>query len=123
MNATLLTEPKLLGLFELDSAGTVLYSRIESEGRPAGAEPDVSGRNFYDEVLPFENVEEFRHRVVQFTQGSDPAGNFNFDCRYGGSTVCVRVLLARISEWAGVTRTKSVLVYIREGARFSEGKS
>ncbi len=59
MSATLLTGEELLGLFELDEAGTVLYSRIEPDGEPRVAGPDVSGRNFYEEVAPFDNVAEF----------------------------------------------------------------
>ena len=43
MSASLLTGEELFGLFELDEAGMVLYSRIE----PDGTGPDMSGRNFY----------------------------------------------------------------------------
>jgi hypothetical protein len=111
---------KFFGLFELDTAGTVLYSRAESEGEPDGepdeSAPDVTGRNFYDEVVPFGNVEEFRRRVVQFTQGGSPADSFRFDCQYDGTAVPVRVLLARIRERASKELTKSVLVHIRRGA-------
>lgn len=111
---------KLFGLFELDTAGTVLYSRAEPDGEPAG-EPgdsaaDVTGRNFYDEVVPFGNVEEFRRRVAQFTRGGSPADSFRFDCQYDGAPTPVRVLLARIRERANDERTKSVLVHIRRGA-------
>ena len=107
---------KLFGLFELDPAGTVLYSRIEPEVRSDGAPPDVSGRNFYEEVAPFENVEEFRLRVSQFASGASPADNFNFNCRYDDCALPVRVLLARVRERTSQSRTKSVLVHIRKGA-------
>jgi hypothetical protein len=112
----LLTEQKLFGLFELDPAGTVLYSRFEPDGQLSVPGPDVSGRNFYEEVAPFENVEEFRRRVSQFTAGTSPADNFYFDCRYAGQALPVRVLLARIRERTSGSRTKSVLVHIRKGA-------
>lgn len=116
MSASLLMEKKLFGLFELDPAGTVLYCRMEPDGKPAGAKPDMVGRNFYEEVAPFENVEEFRHRVMQFTQGASAADNFNFDCQYEGCALPVKVLLARIHGGANNNRTKSVLVHIRTGA-------
>lgn len=116
MSASLLTGEELFGLFELDEDGTVLYSRIEPDGEPGGTAPDVSGRNFYDEVAPFENVAEFRRHVAEFTRGVGPADSFKFDCRYDGCVRPVKVLLARIRERMNHDRTKSVLVHIRRGA-------
>lgn len=116
MNTALLSEKELFGLFELDDAGTVLYSRIEHNGKPHEARPDLSGRNFYEEVAPFLNVEEFKHRVKQFARGASPADKFNFDCLYEDSALPVRVLLARIRERINQDCTKSVLVYIRKAA-------
>jgi hypothetical protein len=114
MNASLLTGEELFGLFELDEAGTVLYSRIEPDGEPCGTAPDMSGRNFYEEVAPFENVAEFRRLVTEFAHGASPADSFKFDCRYEGCVYPVKVLLARIRERVNHDRTKSVLVHIRK---------
>jgi hypothetical protein len=116
MSASPLTKRKLFGLFELDHAGTVLYSRVEPEAKSDGAPPDVSGRNFYEEVAPFENVEEFRRRVSAFASGASPADNFNFNCLYGDCAQPVRVLLTRVRERTSQSRTKSVLVHIRKDA-------
>jgi len=116
VSASPLTVQKLFGLFELDADGTVLYSRVEPEAKSDGEQPDLSGRNFYEEVAPFENVEEFRRRVTQFAGGASPADNFNFDCRYADCALPVRVLLARVRERTIQSRTKSVLVHIRKGA-------
>ncbi len=115
MNHAGLATQKFFGLLELDNAGTVLYSRIEPDGQPPVAATDVAGRNFYEEVAPFENVEEFRQRVAQFARSAIPADNFDFECRYEGCALPVRVLLARICERLNQSRTKSVLVYIRRG--------
>ncbi len=106
------TGEELFGLFELDEAGTVLYSRIE----PAGTGSNMAGRNFYDEVAPFENVAEFRRHVTEFTRSASPADSFKFDCRYMGCVCPVKVLLARIRERTSNERTKSVLVHIRKDA-------
>lgn len=114
MSAALLTEEELFGLFELDDAGTILYSRIEPDVEQASMWPDMAGRNFYDDVAPFENVEEFRRRVAQFTQGASPADSFNFDCLYEGYAHPVKVLVARIRERLNNDCTKSVLVHIRK---------
>jgi hypothetical protein len=116
MSATLTAGLPPFGLFELDPSGMVLYSRPDSEGETGWIRPDVAGLNFYEEVAPFCNVEEFRRRVVQFTQGVSPADSFHFDCEYEGGTLTVRVLLARIRERLSNDRTKSVLIHIRRGA-------
>jgi hypothetical protein len=117
MSAASLTEQKLLGLFELDPAGIVLYSRAEPAGDDDGAaSPDIAGRNFYEEVAPFDNVEEFRQRVTEFALGASPADSFRFDCQYREDVLPVRVLLARIREQASNERTKSVIVHIRKDA-------
>jgi hypothetical protein len=116
MSVSLLTAQELFGLFELDACGTVLYYRIEPCGEPCTASPDMAGHNFYDEVAPFENVEEFRRCVTRFTHGEKPADNFNFDCRYADHAQPVKVLLARIRERVNRNNTKSVLVHIRQAA-------
>ena len=111
MSASVMTGQELLGLFELDDAGKILYYRTDS----AGISPDMTGHNFYDEIAPFENVEEFRQCVTDFTRSAKPADSFDFACHYDGSDHPVRVLLARISERANRNNTKSVLVHIRRG--------
>ena len=103
----------LFGLVELDPAGTVLYSRPDGAGK--GDSPDVCGCNFYTEVAPFENVEEFREYLSGFARGESPAHSFTFDCRFAdGEVVPVRVLLARMRQRADGRPTESVLVHIRK---------
>ena len=111
MSASLLTKQEVLGLFELDDAGNVLYHRVDS----ADTSPDMTGHNFYDEVACFDNVDEFRRCVTDFTQGEKAADSFEFHCHYDGSNHPVRVLLARIRERVDRHNTKSVLVHIRRG--------
>lgn len=105
---------KLYGLFELDSAGTVLYMRVEPDGTPQpGAAPDHTGRNFYTEVAPFKNVAEFKEQLDAFKWGVQPAHSMGFTCDYEDGPLLVRVLLARIRERAEADTTKSILIHIR----------
>ena len=113
MSVSLLTSPELLGLFELDDAGKVLYYRRDSDGEPSDTSPDVVGHNFYNEVVHFENVEEFRQCVAEFTRSAMSVHSFDFECRYRGSAHRVKVLLARIFESVNPYSTKSVLVYLK----------
>ena len=117
MSVALLTAQELLGLYELDALGKVLYYRTDE----AGTSADMTGHNFYDEVAPFNNVEEFRQFVTDFTQGAKAADSFDFDCHYDGSDHPVRVLLARICE-VNRNSTKSVLVHIRQGVPLEKRK-
>lgn len=108
-----LTAQELLGLFELDDTGKVLYYRMDSAGELSGTSPNILGHNFYNEVAGFENVEEFRRCVTDFIGSATAADSFDFDCRYGGSAQRVKVLLARICESVNPNNMKSLLVYLK----------
>jgi hypothetical protein len=115
MSTSLLNQQKLFGLFELDAEGNVLYSRLEPEGDGNnGGTPNVAGRNFFETLAPFGNVEELRRRVNNFAQSEGQADNFHFSCQSPDGPLLVKVLLARISERADGARTKSILVHIRK---------
>ena len=113
MSVSLTTAQELLGLFELDDAGKVLYYRKDLAGEPGGASMDIVGHNFYNEVAHFENVDEFRRCVTEFTSSATAADSFDFECRYGSSAHRVKVLLARICESVNRENTKSILVYLK----------
>jgi hypothetical protein len=114
MSASLLNQRKLFGLFELDPAGTVLYSRIEPDGEATSSAPNVAGHNFFNEVAPFENAEELRRRISVFANSDGQADNFNFTCQCDDGPLPVRVLLACIRERSNGRNTKSILVHIRK---------
>lgn len=110
MSISYLPYPQLLGLVELDQAGTVLYARLENDD----VRRDLSGLNFYSEVAPFRNVEEFRRRIDEFTSGRDQANSFNFTCDFDDGAVPVRVLVSHLRQRKNGERTKSILVHIRQ---------
>jgi len=115
MSRSLLTAQELLGLFELDRTGKVLYHRTDTDGEPSSLSLNMAGHNFYDEIASFKNVKEFQGFVTEFTLGAKAADSFDFDCHYEDSHHPVRVLLARICESLNQDTTKSVLVHIRRG--------
>jgi len=91
----------------------VLYYRTDSASEPGGTSPDIVGRNFYNEVAHFENVDEFRRCVTEFISSTTAADSFDFECRYGDFAQRVKVLLARIRESVNRENTKSILVYLK----------
>ena len=86
--------------------------RLNSDASVAAS--DVAGRNFFDEVASFENAEELRGRILDFTNSERQADNFHFTCLCDGGPLTVKVLLARIRERSNGSRTKSILVHIRK---------
>jgi hypothetical protein len=114
MSVPLTTAQELLGLFELDDAGKVLYYRKDLAGELGGASIDIVGQNFYNEVAHFENVDEFRRCVTEFRRSATAADSFEFECRYGSSAHRVKVLLARICESVNRENTKSILMYLKQ---------
>ncbi len=109
-----LTTQSLFGLFELDSTGKVLYSKVESDGIFDNRKTGLAGLNFYDEVVSFKNINEFRRHLDQFAGGGDSVGNFNFVCRYDDGSEQVKVRLVRVSEREYDGRAKLTIVDIRK---------
>lgn len=116
MNTSLLEQQNYFGLFELDEAGTVLYSRVEPDGRAGMKGPDLAGQNFFEEVLPFENSAEFRRRIASFAKSSSEADNFIFNCRINSASQPIRVLLARIRNRGDQNQSQSILLHIRKSS-------
>jgi hypothetical protein len=103
-----LTSQSLFGLFELDSTGKILYSKVESGGIFDNRKTALAGLNFYDEVAPFKNVGEFRRHLDQFAGGGASVDKFDFVCRFDDGNEQVKVKLVRVSEreydgWAKLT--------------------
>jgi hypothetical protein len=109
-----LTSQSLFGLFELDSTGKVLYSKVESDGIFDNRKTALAGLNFYEEVATFKNINEFRRQLDRFTNGGDPVENFNFTCRYDDGSEQVKVRLVRVSEREYDGRAKLTIVDIRK---------
>ncbi len=114
MSSVISSPQKLFGFLELDAAGTVLYSRLEGDGNSNNSAADVKGHNFFSEVAPFVNVEEFHQRLDTFNRSGEQAHRFAFNCVYDDGAVPVRVLLARIRIRTNGDHAKSLLVHIKK---------
>ena len=114
MSVSVIVEQKFFGLVELSMDGTVLYSRIERDGDHHYPATSITGCNFFREVAPFQNVEEFRMCLENFSGSSQQASSIPFTCQYEDGPVEVKVLLARVRERSEHDVTKSILVHIRK---------
>jgi hypothetical protein len=107
-------QQKVFGLFELDTAGNVLYARMEPDGDGNGTVPGVAGQNFFETVAPLKNAEELRRRINLFACSDGQADSFHFTCDFGDGPLLLKVLLARIREQSNGEHTKSILLHIRK---------
>ena len=114
-NTGIITEVPL-GLVELDEAGTILY--YNSEGGPAAAAPthEMVGRNFYTDVAPVADAQEFRNALAAFRRAHAPSHSFNFTFRAGDDALPTRILLARIHEKSEAGGRGSLLVQIKKAS-------
>jgi photoactive yellow protein len=104
----------IFGLFELDTAGTVKYSRIEAGNAMLNSSSGLIGLNFFDEVAPFKNTEELRQRFRYFANSSTAAEKFNFSCHFNGSPTEVKVMLTQINEREFDANSKLIILDIRK---------
>jgi len=114
MNKQIQNDNPVFGCFELDAIGTILYTKIEAEGIFGSRKPSVIGQNFFDEVAPFANIEDFRGRFNRFIKSRDAAENFTFNCRVENSDVPAKVMLTQINEHQFNDHRQLVMVDIRK---------
>ena len=111
MEAKRQTEQKLMGLFELDDEGTVLYSSLESSTGYMYREPRLDGANFFTEIASFINKEDFHRRFDLFRLADTRACSFGFTCEYPDGPFSVKVVMARLI----LDRThSSFLIHLRK---------
>src|SRR5829696_1306547 len=73
MSATTFQQPELLGLFELDESGTILYSRVESSPALGETFSDPTGKNFFKEIAMFADADAMRKKLSGFRSGTSVA--------------------------------------------------
>jgi hypothetical protein len=103
-----------INLFEIDDAGTILYCRIDNQRQLREELPVSNGRNFFDETLMFENIEELRQKFKSFVKGQVPTENFEFTFRAKNENTLARVKFLRIVERVDSHSINSTFVDIRK---------
>src|SRR5437016_5108295 len=114
MQPTPLVNELPLGLVELDATGTVLYFNQDNNDHSVSQTSEMIGRNFFTDVWPVAQHEEFCEIIAEFRRGHAPSESFNFIFDGDAGRLPVRVLLARIHEQMEGGAKDSVLVHIRK---------
>ena len=113
-NTLTLTLPRFLGFYELDTDGTVFYSRIKRDGQFEKATSLPVGRNFFDEVVVCRNSEIFHRRFRRFVSDGATHENFVFDFDFSENIIPPKIMLMRISENNGSESQSLIIVDIRQ---------
>jgi hypothetical protein len=102
----------LLGLFEIDEAGTILYARADPEhGTEKSGE--VMGKNFF-ELAPPQTGSDLQQKIHRFINSSQQADSFYLLSSKPDGSERVKVLLGRIRHRAAGDTDTSVLVHLRK---------
>ncbi len=109
-----LFEQSEICLFELSDSGTILYCRTNLDQQLNRTSKDAVGRNFFDEVAPFENAEELRPLLNRFVKSDYLTERFTFACRIKNRIVPTKIMLVRVSEQSGGECGKKTIVDIRK---------
>jgi hypothetical protein len=103
--------PQLLGLFELDENGKVLYSSFQSAEGPMLRQAGLDGVDFFQDIASFSNVGEFHSRFEFFRLAEARSSSFTFTCQYPDGEHLVKIVMARLMTETGPT---SFLVHFRK---------
>ena len=101
---------RLLGLFELDDEGKLLYCSFESAEGSMKRDATLEGANFFTSVVGFSNVDDFQRRFEIFRVGDTRSNSFQLNCMYPEGAQLVRVVMARLTADSVPT---SYLVHFR----------
>lgn len=88
----------VFGCYEVDAIGTILYTRVEADGIFGNPQASVIGQNFFDEVVPNSNIDEFRGLFKGFLNSREKAAKFTFNYRFEDCEVQAKVMLTQINE-------------------------
>ena len=86
----------LLGVFELDEKGKVLYSSFESPEGITSNNFSLDGSDFFKEIAIFNNAEDLQCRFESFRSAGNRSISFEYTCDYDHSSHKVRIVFARL---------------------------
>ena len=100
----------IIGLFELDNSGTVLYRRpVENNVLLGCSEPQAVGKDFFQDVVSFQNRDDLKRYFKRFVTSDRSVDNFIFDCLCNDETIKTRISMTRGSE-SGSDRNANIVI-------------
>lgn len=107
------------GLYEITRAGEILYCRVRQKNDLLNLKPEITGKNFFDKVLLFENAADFRRRIESFWNTKENMQTFFFDLQFADGKLPVKVLLISVSQSDRISIEKFIIIDIQESSAVS----
>jgi photoactive yellow protein len=86
------------GMFELNAEGTVVHYSPATEERSHALSGRVVGRNFFDDLFPTSQVEEFKSRFHIFMADGTSVERFTLSFPHNREGIKIQVVMAHLSE-------------------------
>ncbi|HSK73672.1 MAG TPA: PAS domain-containing protein [Pyrinomonadaceae bacterium] len=109
-----LTPRSLFGVFELDTDGTVLYCGKVENSHLTELQPDLIGRNLFEELADFKDCDKLQKRFRRFVRDSRPTDNFNFSFDLGEKAVEAKIMMVRVRVRSDENNGDLIVVDIRK---------
>lgn len=86
------------GVIHLSRDGTILAFN-NAESRLSGlASKKVIGRNFFNEIAPCADVQEFRQRFSEFLDGENLSAHFTYTYQFRPKPTTVQITFLRVNQ-------------------------
>ena len=98
------------GMFELDAAGVVVHYSPVMEEKQAASARGIVGKNFFDDLVFIEHVEELKRRFLSFMAHGDSVERFTVSFPYNQSSIKVQIVMAHLIERSERGRERFALI-------------
>jgi photoactive yellow protein len=85
------------GVIQLNRRGEII-SFNEAERRLSRRSTDVVGKNFFTDIAPCADVQEYKGRFENFLDGDDLSETFNYTYYFGSYAVEVQLTFLRVNR-------------------------
>lgn len=98
------------GLFELDSAGTVIHYSPRKSVEMSVQKENVLGRNFFDDLIAVAEASDLKSRFHTFMAEGSSVERFTVNFPFIESSIKVQIVMAHITEQSENGRKQFALI-------------
>lgn len=86
------------GIIELNEDGTVVAFNTAEERLSRKSKAEVIGRNFFSDVAPCADVQDYHGRFKKFLRGTTLSEKFNYTYYFDSSTLDVEITFLKVNR-------------------------
>ncbi len=102
--------PIPFGLFELDSAGTVIHYSPQKHEKVNAQKENIVGRNFFDDLIAVAEASDLKTRFHAFMAEGSSVERFTVNFPFIESIIKVQIVMAHITEQSENGRKQFALI-------------